>query len=563
MTRPCARLVPRRPPAPRQSGPDRGAATRRAGAGLLCLRRAERRRPPAGRRVVAGGCIIPLSALAASARAAGVRLLILRGPRRMASQRAASPRAAPAAVLWNRRYDGRRDGGRRGDEGRSGGRRHRPPRASTAPCSTSRWMVRTGAGEPFKVFTPFWRAAQRSGAASAPLARRRQAAGAAAVRRAISAPCAGRPRPASHPAGLGRRAARDLDARARPAPQARLGRFPRRSGSTAMRDGRDVPGPRRAPRGSRPTCASARSARARSGTRAEAPARRRRRARRRREASAPSSAGASSATTCCSTIPIWRGTNFQRGFDAFPGAATGNALAPGSAGRPATRSSTPACASSGRRAGCTTACGWSSASFLIKHLLIDWRVGEALVLGHAGRRRPGQQPRELAVGGRARGADAAPYFRIFNPIMQGRSSIREGTMCARFVARARPPPAMLDPPTLDGVPARPRRGRRAPRRRPIRSPVVDHAEARGPGAAALWRFPRRKTETERAKRPYTPAQSATLRLGSHAHRHHRDQASPATPPPTRIATARHAPASPSMSAKHRLGRPFRDRGRRL
>ena len=39
-----------------------------------------------------------------------------------------------------------------------------------------------------------------------------------------------------------------------------------------------------------------------------------------------------------------------------------------------------------------------AASFLVKHLLIDWRRGEAMVLGHALRRRPRQQSRELAMG---------------------------------------------------------------------------------------------------------------------------------------------------------------------
>ena len=40
-----------------------------------------------------------------------------------------------------------------------------------------------------------------------------------------------------------------------------------------------------------------------------------------------------------------------------------------------------------------------AASFLVKNLLADWRLGEALVLGHPGGRRRRQQPGELAVGG--------------------------------------------------------------------------------------------------------------------------------------------------------------------
>ncbi len=39
-----------------------------------------------------------------------------------------------------------------------------------------------------------------------------------------------------------------------------------------------------------------------------------------------------------------------------------------------------------------------AASFLVKHLLIDWRRGETMVLGHAHRRRSRQQPDGLAMG---------------------------------------------------------------------------------------------------------------------------------------------------------------------
>ena len=87
---------------------------------------------------------------------------------------------------------------------------------------------------------------------------------------------------------------------------------------------------------------------------------------------------------------------------AFPGRRRAAALRPGSAARPAIRWSTPACASSGRPAGCTTACGWSSASFLVKHLLRALAGRGALVLGHAGRRRSGQQHAGLAVDRRLR-----------------------------------------------------------------------------------------------------------------------------------------------------------------
>ncbi len=58
------------------------------------------------------------------------------------------------------------------------------------------------------------------------------------------------------------------------------------------------------------------------------------------------------------------------------------------------------------------------ASLLTKNLLVPWQQRSALVLGHAGRCGPGEQHPRLAVDCRLRSADAAPYFRIFNPVIQ-------------------------------------------------------------------------------------------------------------------------------------------------
>ena len=72
------------------------------------------------------------------------------------------------------------------------------------------------------------------------------------------------------------------------------------------------------------------------------------------------------------------------------------------------------------------------ASFLVKHLLIDWRAGEqwfwdTLVDGD-----PAANPAQWQwVAGS--GADAAPYFRIFNPILQGQKFDAEGTYVRTFV----------------------------------------------------------------------------------------------------------------------------------
>jgi len=73
-----------------------------------------------------------------------------------------------------------------------------------------------------------------------------------------------------------------------------------------------------------------------------------------------------------------------------------------------------------------------AASFLAKDLLIDWRQGERhfmqhLVDGDPAANNGGWQ----WVAGT--GADAAPYFRIFNPVLQGKKSDPEGAYVRRFL----------------------------------------------------------------------------------------------------------------------------------
>src|ERR1700744_3318228 len=72
------------------------------------------------------------------------------------------------------------------------------------------------------------------------------------------------------------------------------------------------------------------------------------------------------------------------------------------------------------------------ASFLVKHLLIPWQAGEAwfldtLVDGALGNNADNWQ----WVAGC--GADAAPYFRIFNPVLQGRKFDPDGDYVRRYV----------------------------------------------------------------------------------------------------------------------------------
>lgn len=80
-----------------------------------------------------------------------------------------------------------------------------------------------------------------------------------------------------------------------------------------------------------------------------------------------------------------------------------------------------------------------TASFLVKHLLIDWRWGERwfmenLVDGDLAANNGGWQ----WVAGT--GTDAAPYFRVFNPIIQGRKFDPQGVYTRRWVGELAPVP---------------------------------------------------------------------------------------------------------------------------
>ncbi len=72
-----------------------------------------------------------------------------------------------------------------------------------------------------------------------------------------------------------------------------------------------------------------------------------------------------------------------------------------------------------------------TASFLVKHLLIDWRVGEAFFRHHL---MDGDTPQNVGnwqwVAGT--GTDASPYFRIFNPIIQSRKFDPSGEFIRRW-----------------------------------------------------------------------------------------------------------------------------------
>jgi deoxyribodipyrimidine photo-lyase len=72
------------------------------------------------------------------------------------------------------------------------------------------------------------------------------------------------------------------------------------------------------------------------------------------------------------------------------------------------------------------------ASFLVKHLLIDWREGEKWFWDTLVDADAGSNPANWQwVAGC--GADAAPYFRIFNPVLQGEKFDPDGTYVKHWV----------------------------------------------------------------------------------------------------------------------------------
>ena len=107
------------------------------------------------------------------------------------------------------------------------------------------------------------------------------------------------------------------------------------------------------------------------------------------------------------------------------------------------------------------------ASFLTKHLLIDWREGERhfmqwLVDGDLAANNGGWQ---WAAG---TGTDAQPYFRIFNPVSQSRKFDPDGAYIRRWIPELRD----LDSPSIHA----PWELRQPPTSYP--PPIVDHSVAR-------------------------------------------------------------------------------------
>jgi deoxyribodipyrimidine photo-lyase len=82
------------------------------------------------------------------------------------------------------------------------------------------------------------------------------------------------------------------------------------------------------------------------------------------------------------------------------------------------------------------------ASFLVKHLLIDWREGERWFWDTLVDADAGSNPANWQwVAGC--GADAAPYFRVFNPVLQGEKFDPDGVYVRRWVGELSALPTSL------------------------------------------------------------------------------------------------------------------------
>jgi deoxyribodipyrimidine photo-lyase len=122
-------------------------------------------------------------------------------------------------------------------------------------------------------------------------------------------------------------------------------------------------------------------------------------------------------------------------------------------------------------------------SFLVKHLLLDWRLGEVWFWDTL----VDADPASNAVGWQwvaGTGADAAPYFRIFNPVLQSRKFDSEGAFIRRYVPElARLSDNSIHAPSEASPKELAAAGVRLGETYP--NPVIGHAFARSRALAAL------------------------------------------------------------------------------
>ena len=175
-------------------------------------------------------------------------------------------------------------------------------------------------------------------------------------------------------------------------------------------------------------------------------------------------------------------TNLQPAFDAFPWKHDAKALAAWQRGRTGYPIVDAGMRQLWRTGVMHNRVRMVVASFLVKHLLIDWREGEQWFWDTLVDADAGSNPANWQwVAGC--GADAAPYFRVFNPVLQGEKFDPEGTYVRRWVPELARLPAKLIHQPWRATPLELRSadvefGRSYP------EPIVDHARGRERALAA-------------------------------------------------------------------------------
>lgn len=371
-----------------------------------------------------------LAALGKALAARGGELIIMRG-----DPAAILPRVAALAridlVTWSRRYDAESvalDSRLKAGLVAAGTK----VESFNAALLNEPWQVTTRTGDPMKVFTPYWRAAQALGDPAAPIAAPTRIAPlklptAVAAMSVAHADLALEPSRPDWAGGL-----REAWTPGEASAAERLGDF--LSGPLdGYGEGRNRPDH---------VSTSRLSPHLRFG---EIGPRQIWHATRSAIESGQASAGASDAEKFLSEIgwrefsyhllfhnPDLATRNYNPRFDAFPwrqDEASLTAWQRGSTGYPIV--------DAGLRELWTT--GWMhnrvrmiAASFLIKHLLIDWRQGEDWFWDTLVDADPASNAASWQwVAGS--GADAAPYYRIFNPVTQGLKFDPEGTYVRRWI----------------------------------------------------------------------------------------------------------------------------------
>jgi deoxyribodipyrimidine photo-lyase len=420
-----------------------------------------------------------LAALAQSLARIGGRLDILRGP--AAPLVTALAKAADAsAVSWTRRYGAAEiavDRQAKTDLNDSG----IPVRSFKGQLLHEPWDVQTKAGDFFKVYSPFWRAASARPAPASPLPAPGKIIAApwpkGAPERVELADLALLPTKPDWAAGL-RATWTPGEAGAYERLAAFLGE--RAHGYSASRDRPDQQG------------TSALSPHLRFG---EVSPRQIYHAARHAEASG--SVPGRDAEKFISELgwrefayhllfhaPDLRRTNFQRKFDGFPWRdpepAELEAWRHGRTGYPIV--------DAGMRELWTTGVMHNrvrmiAASFLVKDLLVDWRTGEEWFWDTLCDADPANNPASWQwVAGS--GADAAPYFRVFNPVLQGQKFDPDGAYVRKFV------PELADLPNKWihepwAAPDEALRNAGVALGETYPRPIVDHGRARDRALAAL------------------------------------------------------------------------------